>query len=98
MTGALKHLGRMREAGRRKLRTSSVMSGRDRGSLAKARRMHAPVFAALGDATRLSLVEKLCEASPQSISRLTKGSDLTRQAISKHLLVLRNAGIVESVR
>jgi DNA-binding transcriptional ArsR family regulator len=60
--------------------------------------MHAPVFAALGDATRLSLVEKLCEASPQSISRLTKGSDLTRQAISKHLLVLRNAGIVESVR
>jgi DNA-binding transcriptional ArsR family regulator len=60
--------------------------------------MHAPVFAALGDATRLSLVAKLCEASPQSISRLTKGSDLTRQAISKHLLVLRNAGIVESVR
>jgi DNA-binding transcriptional ArsR family regulator len=56
------------------------------------------VFAALGDKTRLSLVAKLCERSPQSISRLTEGSHLTRQAISKHLRVLRNAGIVESMR
>jgi DNA-binding transcriptional ArsR family regulator len=74
------------------------MSGRDRKSLAKARRVHAPVFAALGDETRLSLVAKLCEGSPQSISRLTEGSNLTRQAISKHLRVLQNAGIVESLR
>ena len=60
--------------------------------------MHAPVFAALGDATRLSLVAKLCEGLPQSISQLTEGSRLTRQAISKHLRVLENAGLVESVR
>jgi DNA-binding transcriptional ArsR family regulator len=74
------------------------MSGRDRNSLAKARRVHAPVFAALGDETRLLLVAKLCEGSPQSISRLTQGSNLTRQAISKHLRVLQNAGIVVSLR
>jgi DNA-binding transcriptional ArsR family regulator len=58
----------------------------------------APVFAALGDETRLSLVAKLCERSPQSISRLAEGSNLTRQAISKHLAVLQNAGLVSSIR
>ena len=59
---------------------------------------HAPVFAALGDETRLSLVAKLCERSPQSISRLTEGSNLTRQAVTKHLSVLQNAGLVSSIR
>jgi DNA-binding transcriptional ArsR family regulator len=71
---------------------------RSRSNLAAARRFHAPVFAALGDETRLSLVVKLCEDSPQSISELTQGSSLTRQAISKHLRVLQNAGLVGSVR
>jgi len=71
---------------------------RSRSNLAAARRFHAPVFAALGDETRLSLVGKLCEASPQSIAELTQGSDLTRQAISKHLRVLENAGLVASLR
>ena len=74
------------------------MSARDRRSLATARRVHAPVFAALGDETRLSLVAKLCEGSPQSIARLTEDLNLTRQAISKHLRVLQDAGIVDSVR
>jgi DNA-binding transcriptional ArsR family regulator len=74
------------------------MSVRARSNLVAARRVYAPVFAALGDETRLSLVLKLCEASPQSISRLTEGSDLTRQAISKHLRVLENAGLVASAR
>jgi DNA-binding transcriptional ArsR family regulator len=74
------------------------MSRRDKGSLDTARRVHAPVFAALGDETRLSLVAKLCEGPPQSIARLTEGTHLTRQAISKHLRVLQNAGIVECVR
>src|ERR1700722_8355524 len=65
---------------------------------ADAARGHAPVFAALGDETRLSLVAKLCDASPQSISRLAEGSNLTRQAISKHLRVLQDAGVVTSIR
>ena len=62
------------------------------------RRSYAPVFAALGDQTRLSLVAKLSGGEPHSISQLTSGSRLTRQAITKHLRVLENAGIVRSVR
>jgi DNA-binding transcriptional ArsR family regulator len=62
------------------------------------RRAHAPVFAALGDVTRLSLVAKLCVGQPRSISQLTEGSHLTRQAITKHLRVLERAEIVRSVR
>lgn len=56
------------------------------------------MFAALGDATRLSLVTKLCAGQRQSISQLAKGSNLTRQAITKHLRVLETAGVVHSVR
>jgi DNA-binding transcriptional ArsR family regulator len=62
------------------------------------RQAHAPIFAALGDATRLSLVAKLCSGQPRSISQLTEGSHLTRQAITKHLHVLERAEIVRSVR
>jgi len=61
-------------------------------------REHAPIFAALGDETRLSLVAKLCLGEPQSIRQLTEGSQLTRQAITKHLRVLENAGVVRSIR
>jgi DNA-binding transcriptional ArsR family regulator len=58
----------------------------------------ASVFAALGDETRLALIGKLSNGAPQSISRLAKGSTLTRQAITKHLRVLEGAGVVHSVR
>jgi len=64
--------------------------------LAARRRAHAPVFAALGDETRLALVAKLSGGQPSAISQLTKGSKLTRQAITKHLRVLESAGIVHS--
>jgi DNA-binding transcriptional ArsR family regulator len=67
------------------------------GVVAK-RQLRAPVFAALGDETRLSLVAKLCDGQPHSISQLTRGSRLTRQAVTKHLRVLERAGIVHSVR
>jgi DNA-binding transcriptional ArsR family regulator len=62
------------------------------------RHARAPVFAALGDETRLSLVAKLCRGQPCSISQLTRGSRLTRQAITKHLRVLESAGVVHSIR
>ena len=58
----------------------------------------ASVFAALGDKWRLRLVTRLCGRSPQSISQLTAGSRLTRQAITKHLRVLERAGVVRNVR
>jgi len=60
------------------------------------RRSQAPIFAALGDATRLSLVLKLSGGPPRSISQLAEGSRLTRQAIAKHLRVLEGAGIVRA--
>ena len=58
----------------------------------------ASVFAALGDETRLSVLSKLSSGRPQSISRLTVGTHLTRQAVTKHLRVLESAGVVRSVR
>lgn len=58
----------------------------------------AMVFAALGDQTRLALLAKLSGGSRFSIARLTKGSALTRQAITKHLRVLQDAGLVRGVR
>jgi DNA-binding transcriptional ArsR family regulator len=59
---------------------------------------NASVFAALGDETRLALLARLTSGEPQSIARLTLGTSLTRQAVTKHLRVLEGAGIVRSVR
>ncbi len=58
----------------------------------------AAVFAALGDKTRLALLAKLRAGPPRSISQLTAGSRLTRQAITKHLRVLEGAGLVHRAR
>jgi DNA-binding transcriptional ArsR family regulator len=58
----------------------------------------APVFAALGDQTRLDLVARLCSSGPQSIVRLSDGASVTRQAITKHLHVLAEAGLIRSTR
>ena len=57
-----------------------------------------PVFAALGDPTRLAIVARLCGSGPQSTKRLTTGSAVTRQAVTKHLRVLSGAGLVRGVR
>lgn len=69
-----------------------------RSSNAVKARSHAPVFAALGDETRLSLITKLASGKPCSIVALTDGTRLTRQAVTKHLRVLEDVGIVRSVR
>jgi len=61
-------------------------------------RAQAHAFAALGDETRLALVVRLSDGRPHSISRLTRGTRLTRQAITKHLRVLEGAGMVHSAR
>jgi DNA-binding transcriptional ArsR family regulator len=67
-------------------------------SAAAALRARASVFAALGDETRLGLLARLTNGEPQSISRLTSGTRLTRQAVTKHLRVLEGAGVVHSVK
>lgn len=58
----------------------------------------APVFTALGDETRLQIVGRLCREGPLSISRLTDGTQLSRQAITKHLRVLSDAGLLRGRR
>jgi DNA-binding transcriptional ArsR family regulator len=57
-----------------------------------------PVFAALADETRLRLVSRLCAEGPSSISQLTNGSAVTRQAISKHLRMMEEAGLLRATR
>jgi DNA-binding transcriptional ArsR family regulator len=52
----------------------------------------------LGDQTRLWLIVKLCDDGPLSILRLTEGSSVTRQAITKHLRVMQEAGLVRNSR
>jgi DNA-binding transcriptional ArsR family regulator len=63
-------------------------------------RHHSPavIFAALGDRTRLSLIARLSSGQPCSIAELTQNTRLTRQAITKHLRVLEDAGMVRSSR
>jgi DNA-binding transcriptional ArsR family regulator len=65
----------------------------------KAERISVPVlFAALGDETRLALVRRISLGQQASITELTQGSRLTRQAVTKHLRVLERAGLVRSTR
>ena len=70
------------------------MTRRTTGSLAEA----APVFAALGDPARLQIVSRLCREGPLSISRLTEGARISRQAVTKHLNALAAAGLIEGER
>ena len=58
----------------------------------------APVFAALGDPTRLRVVARLCVEGPLSITHLSAGAAVTRQAITKHLIALSDAGLVRDRR
>lgn len=57
-------------------------------------KQQAPIFAALGDPTRLSLVAKLIDGDSHSISALSSGSKMSRQAVTKHLTVLEGVGLV----
>ena len=65
-------------------------------SAVRALKNPAPVFAALGDQTRLKLVGRLVDGQPRSIAQLADGLDLTRQGVTKHLRVLERAGIVRA--
>src|SRR5262245_35138510 len=69
-----------------------------RTNSAAALKQRASVFAALGDVTRLAVLTKLMSGEPQSISRLTAGTRLSRQAVTKHLRVLEGVGVVRGER
>lgn len=74
------------------------MSRRPRIGGPPARRLQARVFSALGNETRLVLVRRLCLGRPLSIAELSRGSRLTRQAVTKHLRVLTLARLVRGAR
>ena len=71
---------------------------RKAASKAKPLQAHAPIFAALGDEMRLRLIAALCVGGAMSITQLTSGTDISRQAITKHLCVLAAAGLVRDVK
>lgn len=58
----------------------------------------APVFLALGDKTRLRLIAVLCVGGTFSITQLTANTQITRQAVTKHLQVLAEAGLVKDLK
>jgi DNA-binding transcriptional ArsR family regulator len=58
----------------------------------------AAIFAALGDQTRLALIARLSDDGPQSIASLAADFDISRQAISKHLRVMSDAGLARCGR
>jgi len=69
-----------------------------RGGAALQAPAAAPLFAALGDATRLGLLRRLSADGPLSIARLSEGTGVTRQAITRHLQTLETAGLVRDTR
>lgn len=71
---------------------------RSRGAAAVKVSEAVPVFAALGDATRLGLLRRLSVEGPLSITRLSEGTGVTRQAITRHLYALGNVGLVHHAR
>lgn len=57
-----------------------------------------PVFNALGDPNRMRLVSRLCDAGPGSTSEVARAVSVSRQAATKHLLLLEEVGLVSSDR
>lgn len=72
------------------------MSPRLNAAAVKEARAAAPLFAALGDTTRLRIVRRLAAGDALSISSLTEGTGVTRQAVTKHLRVLDSVRLVRS--
>jgi DNA-binding transcriptional ArsR family regulator len=58
----------------------------------------APLFDALGDPNRLRIITRLCDGGPCSTSQVTQVIPVTRQAATKHLLLLEAVGLVSSHR
>jgi len=56
------------------------------------------VFRALADPNRRALLDALFAANGQTLSELSTGKDITRQAVTKHLAILEDANLVTSVR
>lgn len=53
------------------------------------------VFSALGDPTRFAIVESLLEKNEQTVGELAEPYKMSAPAISRHIKVLEEAGLVE---
>jgi DNA-binding transcriptional ArsR family regulator len=67
-------------------------------AIAQSSQALARVFAALGDPTRLKLVAVLCAGGAFSIVQLTANTNISRQAVTKHLQVLSDAGVARDIK
>ena len=56
------------------------------------------VFAALGEPTRIRLLDRMADGAPRSIASLAHGIPISRQALTKHLRVLESAGLANAER
>jgi DNA-binding transcriptional ArsR family regulator len=52
------------------------------------------LFRTLADPTRRALFERLCREGEQTVGALTAGAGISQPAVSKHLAVLKQAGLV----
>ena len=52
------------------------------------------IFRTLGDPTRRALFERLCREGEQTVGALTARAGVSQPAVSKHLGVLKAAGLV----
>ncbi len=59
---------------------------------------HDALFKTLGDPTRRAIFERLCRAGDQTVGALTAYVGISQPAVSKHLGVLKRAGLVRDQR
>lgn len=57
---------------------------------------HDVIFRTLADPTRRTIFERLCREGEQTVSALTSQAKVTQPAVSKHLAVLKRAGLVQN--
>ena len=56
------------------------------------------VFKALADASRRTLLDRLHDKNGQTLNELCDGLDMTRQAVTKHLVILEEANLVTNIK
>ena len=56
------------------------------------------VFKALADASRRSLLDRLHARNGQTLNELCEGLEMTRQAVTKHLVILEEANLVTTIK
>jgi DNA-binding transcriptional ArsR family regulator len=56
------------------------------------------VFKALADTSRRSLLDRLHARNGQSLNELCEGLAMTRQAVTKHLVILEEANLVTTIK